>query len=177
MAASSSSSRPLLRRVAALLGGRVRASHRLLSSSPSSSSAAAAATERASPPSPADPDTVHMTDGCIRRLKELHAKEPPSEGKMLRLSVEAGGCSGFQYSFSLDDKKNSDDRIFEKEGVKLVVDDVSYDFVKGATVDYEEELIRSAFVVSLNLTYLILDLNTLTMETCLVKSSAGYQSS
>lgn len=62
----SSSSRPLLRRVAALLGGRVRASHRLLSSSPSSSSAAAAATERASPPSPADPDTVHMTDGCIR---------------------------------------------------------------------------------------------------------------
>ncbi len=68
-------------------------------------------------------------------------------------------------------------RIFEKEGVKLVVDDVSYDFVKGATVDYEEELIRSAFVVSLNLTYLILDLNTLTMETCLVKSSAGYQSS
>jgi iron-sulfur cluster assembly accessory protein len=112
-----------------------------------------------------------------QRLKELHAKEPPSEGKMLRLSVEAGGCSGFQYSFSLDDKKNSDDRIFEKEGVKLVVDDVSYDFVKGATVDYEEELIRSAFVVSLNLTYLILDLNTLTMETCLVKSSAGYQSS
>lgn len=45
-----------------------------------------------------------------QRLKELHAKEPPSEGKMLRLSVEAGGCSGFQYSFSLDDKKNSDDR-------------------------------------------------------------------
>ncbi|EEC83467.1 hypothetical protein OsI_28975 [Oryza sativa Indica Group] len=104
----SSSSRPLLRRVAALLGGRVRASHRLLSSSPSS--AAAAAAERASPPSPADPDTVHMTDGCIRRLKELHAKEPPSEGKMLRLSVEAGGCSGLQYSFSLDVKKNSDDR-------------------------------------------------------------------
>ncbi|XP_006659350.1 iron-sulfur assembly protein IscA-like 2, mitochondrial [Oryza brachyantha] len=140
--------RPLLRRVAALLGGRVRANHRLLSSS-SPSSAAAAAAERASP-SPADPDGVHMTDGCIRRLKELHAKDPPAEGKMLRLSVEAGGCSGFQYSFSLDDKKNSDDRVFEKGGVKLVVDDVSYDFVKGATVDYEEELIRSAFVVSTN---------------------------
>nr|BAD03865.1 hypothetical protein [Oryza sativa Japonica Group] len=72
---------------------------------------------------------------------------------MLRLSVEAGGCSGLQYSFSLDVKKNSDDRyanfpdwIFEKDGVKLVVDDVSYDFVKGATVDYEEELIHSTFV-------------------------------
>jgi hypothetical protein len=45
-----------------------------------------------------------------QRIKELQAKEPSAEGKMLRLSVEAGGCSGFQYSFSLDDKKNSDDR-------------------------------------------------------------------
>ncbi|RCV30887.1 hypothetical protein SETIT_6G132200v2 [Setaria italica] len=86
----------------------------------------------------------------LQRLKQLHGKEPSAEGKMLRLSVEAGGCSGFQYSFSLDDKKNPDDRVFETDGVKLVVDDISYDFVKGATVDYEEELIRSAFVVSTN---------------------------
>jgi len=91
-----------------------------------------------------------MTEGCIQRIKELQAKEASAEGKMLRLSVEAGGCSGFQYSFSLDDKKNSDDRVFETDGVKLVVDGISYDFVKGATIDYEEELIRSAFVVSTN---------------------------
>ena len=69
---------------------------------------------------------------------------------MLRLSVETGGCSGFQYVFLLDDKTNSDDRIFERDGVKLVVDKISYDFVKGATVDYVEELIRSAFLVSTN---------------------------
>lgn len=69
---------------------------------------------------------------------------------MLRLSIEAGGCSGFQYNFSLDDKGNDDDRIFEREGVKLVVDKISLDFVKGATVDYVEELIRSAFQVSSN---------------------------
>lgn len=95
---------------------------------------------------------------------------------MLRLSVETGGCSGFQYVFLLDEKKNEDDRsvsisanmiyspfschyfgsysffetcrVFEKDGVKLVVDNISYDFVKGATVDYVEELIRSAFLVS-----------------------------
>lgn len=91
-----------------------------------------------------------MTDSCVRRLKELHTKEPSAEGSMLRLCVEAGGCSGFQYTFSLDNKKNADDRVFEKNGVKLVVDNVSYDFVKGSTVDYEEELIRSAFVVSTN---------------------------
>ncbi|KAF8733096.1 hypothetical protein HU200_015461 [Digitaria exilis] len=138
----SSASLPLLRRLAALAGGRVRANHRLLSSSPSAVSA-----ERASQSS-AEQEAVRMTEGCVRRLKELHGKEPSAEGKMLRLRVEAGGCSGFQYSFSLDDKKNSDDKVFETDGVKLVVDDISYDFVKGATVDYEEELIRSAFVVS-----------------------------
>ncbi|BBH02953.1 phosphoglucosamine mutase-related protein, partial [Prunus dulcis] len=77
------------------------------------------------------------------RMKQLQASE--AEGKMLRLSVETGGCSGFQYVFDLDDKTHPDDRVFEKEGVKLVVDNVSYDFVKGATVDYVEELIRSAF--------------------------------
>lgn len=69
---------------------------------------------------------------------------------MLRLSVETGGCSGFQYAFNLDDRFNSDDRVFEKEGIKLVVDNISYDFVKGATVDYVEELIRSAFIVTEN---------------------------
>lgn len=91
-----------------------------------------------------------MTENCIKRLKELQAKEASDDEKLLRLSVETGGCSGFQYVFLLDDKRNSDDRVFEKDGVKLVVDSISYDFVKGATVDYEEELIRSAFLVTTN---------------------------
>ncbi|KAL0338632.1 UNVERIFIED_CONTAM: Iron-sulfur assembly protein IscA-like 2, mitochondrial [Sesamum angustifolium] len=60
-------------------------------------------------------------------MKELQAEE--ASQRLLRLSIEAGGCSG----------------IFEQDGVKLVVDNVSFDFVKGATVDYVEELIRSAF--------------------------------
>jgi Fe-S cluster assembly iron-binding protein IscA len=47
----------------------------------------------------------------LQRLKELHIKEPSAEGNMLRLSVEAGGCSGFQYTFALDNKKNADDRL------------------------------------------------------------------
>ncbi|GAA0187379.1 hypothetical protein LIER_34667 [Lithospermum erythrorhizon] len=81
-------------------------------------------------------------------MKELQTEE--DKQKMLRLSIEAGGCSGFQYNFSLDNKINDDDRIFEQDGVKLVVDKISFDFVNGATVDYVEELIRSAFQVSLN---------------------------
>ncbi|KAK7829097.1 iron-sulfur assembly protein isca-like 2 [Quercus suber] len=87
-------------------------------------------------------------DGVVSRMKELQASEASGNEKMLRLCVETGGCSGFQYVFDLDDKANSDDRVFEKEGVKLVVDNISYDFIKGATVDYVEELIRAAFVVS-----------------------------
>ncbi|ONM04921.1 Protein aq_1857 [Zea mays] len=101
---ASSLSRALLRRVAELARGRLRANHRMLSSASST-----AAIERASQ-LPAEAQAVRMTEGCVRRLKELHAKKPSAEGKMLRLSVEAGGCSGFQYSFALDDKKNADDR-------------------------------------------------------------------
>ncbi|XP_078159219.1 iron-sulfur cluster biosynthesis family protein [Carex rostrata] len=129
-------SRSILWRMAPFITGRIQRNQRLLSSVVAQTSSLPESTE-----------PVHMTDNCIRRLKELSAKQASSEGKMLRLSVEAGGCSGFQYSFALDNNKNTDDKVFEKDGVKLVIDSVSYDFVKGATVDYAEELIRSAFLV------------------------------
>ncbi|GAV73190.1 Fe-S_biosyn domain-containing protein, partial [Cephalotus follicularis] len=83
-----------------------------------------------------------------QRRKELQTSEASAEEKLLRLSVETGGCSCFLYVFNMDDKTNEDDRVFEKEGIKLVVDNISYDLGKGATVDYVEELIRSAFLVS-----------------------------
>ncbi|XP_010683733.2 iron-sulfur assembly protein IscA-like 2, mitochondrial [Beta vulgaris subsp. vulgaris] len=129
---------------------RIRHNQRILSSSSSSSSFASFSSSSALPyssssPSPSSTDDVHITDNCVKRMKELQASE--NANKMLRLSVEAGGCSGFQYAFALDDKNNNDDRIFEKDGVKLVVDKISYDFVKGSSVDYVEELIRSAFQV------------------------------
>ncbi|KAL3646867.1 hypothetical protein CASFOL_009411 [Castilleja foliolosa] len=135
------SSRSLIYRLAPYFSARVRQNSRLLSSS------SALPEPHPESPSPST-DAVHMTDSCVRRMKELQADE--ASGKLLRLSIEAGGCSGFQYNFSLDDKTNDDDRIFEKDGVKLVVDNISYDFVKGASVDYVEELIRSAFQVSTN---------------------------
>ncbi|WVZ12085.1 iron-sulfur assembly protein IscA-like 2, mitochondrial isoform X2 [Vigna radiata var. radiata] len=112
-----------------------------------SSSYASPATLHHATPSSSSAEPVHITPNCVRKIKELEASESSTSGKMLRLSVETGGCSGFQYVFNLDDRINSDDRVFEKEGTKLIVDNISYEFVKGATVDYVEELIRSAFVV------------------------------
>ncbi|OIT07612.1 PREDICTED: iron-sulfur assembly protein IscA-like 2, mitochondrial [Nicotiana attenuata] len=144
MALSSSS---LIRRIVPFFTTRIHQNYRLLNSS-ASSALSQPESQSQSQSQPDAPDSVLMTESCVRRMKELQAGE--HKEKMLRLSVEAGGCSGFQYEFSLDDKTNSDDRIFERDGVKLVVDNVSYDFVKGATVDYVEELIRSAFQVSTN---------------------------
>ncbi|XP_059646693.1 iron-sulfur assembly protein IscA-like 2, mitochondrial [Cornus florida] len=134
----------LLHRLTPFFASRIRQNHRLLSSSSS------ALPEFPSPSPSPSVDAIQMTDNCVRRMKELQATDTSSEGKLLRLSIEAGGCSGFQYNFLLDDKTNSDDRIFERDGVKLVVDKISFDFVKGATVDYVEELIRSAFQVATN---------------------------
>uniref|UniRef100_A0A1D1XJ25 Iron-sulfur assembly protein IscA-like 2, mitochondrial n=1 Tax=Anthurium amnicola TaxID=1678845 RepID=A0A1D1XJ25_9ARAE len=106
------SARSLLRSIAPSLYARIGKSHhhrKLLSS--------AALQETSSSPAGQD-DGVHMTENCIRRMKELHFKEESNKGKMLRLSVENGGCSGFQYVFGLEDKRNEDDRssfMFLKE--------------------------------------------------------------
>ncbi|XP_019186364.1 PREDICTED: iron-sulfur assembly protein IscA-like 2, mitochondrial [Ipomoea nil] len=137
-------SRSLILRAAPFFASRIRQNYRILSSTTFSSSALPEQQPEFTPRN----DSVFMTENCVRRMKELQVSEPKE--KMLRLSIEAGGCSGFQYEFSLDDKANVDDRIFEQDGVKLVVDNISFDFVKGATVDYVEELIRSAFQVSTN---------------------------
>jgi len=99
---------------------------------------------------PSQADDLIITDNCVQRMKELQKVGDLKGEKMLRVSVEGGGCSGFQYNFTLDDNRNPDDRVFEKEGINVVVDEVSYGFVKGATVDYVEELIRSSFMVTTN---------------------------
>eukprot|EP00249_Psilotum_nudum_P012318 c23718_g1_i1 orf=322-942(-) len=114
------------------------------------SSVDAASSSRATSQSSSSEDIV-ITDSCVKRLQQIMKKEgEDGQRKMLRVSVEGGGCSGFQYSFSLDDGLKTDDRVFQKGGVKLVVDELSYSFLKGATIDYTEELIRSAFMVTQN---------------------------
>jgi iron-sulfur cluster assembly accessory protein len=66
----------------------------------------------------------------------------------LRLLVEGGGCSGFKYVFKMEsDNINKDDKIFIRDDCKVVIDEGSYELVKGATIDFQQELIRSAFAI------------------------------
>ncbi|XP_029569363.1 iron-sulfur cluster assembly 2 homolog, mitochondrial isoform X2 [Salmo trutta] len=85
-------------------------------------------------------EKVYLSASCVKRLGEIMGK-----GEYLRIQVEGGGCSGFQYKFIVDSTRNEDDRMFEQGGVGIIVDQDSLEFVKGSTLDYTQELIRSSF--------------------------------
>jgi len=80
----------------------------------------------------------------IARLIELEAAHVPL---WLRISVSGGGCSGFQYHFSLDDAKTPDDEVFKQEGIEVVIDSASLSLLSNAVVDYVEDLTSSHFVI------------------------------
>lgn len=85
-----------------------------------------------------------ITEAAVDRLKELGS----GSDTMLRVRVDAGGCSGFQYRFDLERGSPGErDTVFEKDGQKVVVDDVSLSLVEGATLDYVEEIIKQSFQV------------------------------
>ena len=70
------------------------------------------------------------------------------DSKILRVAVKGGGCSGFQYVFKITEKINDGDYVFEKYGCKLIIDKTSLQFLEGAEIDYNEELIGSSFKVN-----------------------------
>lgn len=86
-----------------------------------------------------------LTPSAAKRVAMIAAKQ--SRPAILRLAVEGGGCSGFQYKFDLADGPDADDAISETDGVKLVVDPVSLDLIAGSTVDFVESLGGAAFKV------------------------------
>lgn len=84
-------------------------------------------------------EVLNLSDACVKRLNEV------ADGKLLRVSVEGGGCSGFQYKFTLDSEVHDDDKVISRDGVKVIIDETSLDYVKGATLDYHSELIKASF--------------------------------
>lgn len=85
-----------------------------------------------------------VTDRAFERLAEIGAA---AQGKALRVAVEGGGCSGFQYEIDLDEPKD-DDLILEGAGEKVLIDSVSLPFLSSATIDFSEELIGARFVIN-----------------------------
>lgn len=88
---------------------------------------------------------LKLTDSCVRRLQNV-LKNP---NEKLRVLVEGGGCSGFQYKFHIENTtkgaESSQDQIIERDGVQVIIDKDSLELLKGSTIDYQEELIRSSF--------------------------------
>jgi len=86
-----------------------------------------------------------VTDRAAKRVSQILAKE--ASGAMLRVAVKGGGCSGFQYAFEIETQKADDDHVIEKNGILVLVDPVSVDFLKGARIDFVDDLIGQSFKI------------------------------
>jgi iron-sulfur cluster insertion protein len=87
-----------------------------------------------------------FTDSAADKVAKLIDEEGNPELK-LRVFVTGGGCSGFQYGFTFDETVNDDDSMLEKNGVKLLIDSMSYQYLVGAEIDYKEDLEGAQFVI------------------------------
>ncbi len=92
------------------------------------------------------PAPLNFTDAAAMKVKTLIEEEGNPELK-LRVFVQGGGCSGFQYGFTFDETTNEDDTAMEKNGVTLLIDSMSYQYLVGAEIDYKEDLEGSQFVI------------------------------
>ena len=92
------------------------------------------------------PAPLIFTDSAADKVKELIDEEGNPELK-LRVFVTGGGCSGFQYGFTFEEITNDDDTVMEKNGVRLLIDPMSYQYLVGAEIDYKEDLEGAQFII------------------------------
>lgn len=92
----------------------------------------------------ATPD-VSISERAAKRIAGILSKEPG--GTALRISVSGGGCSGFQYSFDLDNSRAPDDLVIERAGATVLIDSISLPFVSGSEIDFVDDLIGQSFQV------------------------------
>ena len=90
---------------------------------------------------------LSLTDAAVAKVKYFAGTMPDSEGKPLRIFVQGGGCSGFQYGFTFDDKKEGD-TVIQTGGIEVVVDPQSAQYLKDAQVDYVEDFRGAGFSVT-----------------------------
>ncbi len=87
-----------------------------------------------------------FTDSAASKVKKLIEEEGNNDLK-LRVFVSGGGCSGFKYGFTFDELINEDDTVMEKNGVKLVIDPMSFQYLVGSEIDYQENLQGAQFII------------------------------
>lgn len=92
------------------------------------------------------PPALVFTDAAAEKVKDLLAEEGNPDLK-LRVFVQGGGCSGFQYGFTFDESVNEDDTTIDKAGVQLLIDPMSYQYLFGAEIDYKDDLEGAQFVI------------------------------
>jgi len=97
-------------------------------------------------PTPLMPDPLVFTASAASKVKEL-IEEEKNPALMLRVFVSGGGCSGFQYGFTFDEAVQDGDTQIEKDGVKLLIDPMSFQYLVGAEIDYQEGLQGAQFVI------------------------------
>jgi iron-sulfur cluster assembly accessory protein len=91
-------------------------------------------------------DSIMVTERAARRIGEILRREPP--GTMLRVSVEGGGCSGFQYKFDVDRARAADDVVIERDGATVLIDQVSIGYLAGSEIDFVDDLIGASFRIN-----------------------------
>jgi iron-sulfur cluster insertion protein len=94
-----------------------------------------------------DPASIHLTAMAVRKVRELVEDEQNDELK-LRVFITGGGCSGFQYGFTFDEIAADDDTAIQVDGVTVLVDPMSFQYLAGSEVDYTEGLEGSRFVIN-----------------------------
>ena len=92
------------------------------------------------------PDPLVFTDNAATKVKQL-IEEEGNPGLKLRVFVTGGGCSGFQYGFTFDEDTNEDDTAMQKDGVTLLIDPMSLQYLAGAEIDYQENIEGAQFVI------------------------------
>jgi iron-sulfur cluster assembly accessory protein len=86
-----------------------------------------------------------LSERAARRINEIMAGEP--SGSMLRISVNGGGCSGFQYGFDVDRARQADDVVVERDGATVLVDEMSLQYMDGSVIDFVDDLIGQSFKI------------------------------
>lgn len=89
--------------------------------------------------------TVTLSENAAKQINAIMAKQGAE--RYMRVAVEGGGCSGFQYKFDFADTPESDDIVIERDGAKVLIDEMSLEFIAGSEIDYTNELIGSAFKI------------------------------